>query len=189
MNHAPDAALLGHRYFFALKPDAETARRTAIFAETELGAQGLLAPDRLHVTLALTPDRTMEAADLVDALRRAGDAVRAAPFDLLLDRLSIGSRTAALRPAGKVPPLQALQAAIAQSMRKEGIAMRPDWHFSPHQTLRYRKSATTGTRAVTGFRWHVTDFVLVHSLIGLTRHETIGRWRLRAEPEPQGRLL
>lgn len=182
-------ALSDHRYFFALKPDAETANRTARFAEAQLGVQGLLAPGRLHVTLALTADRPTADDPLVAALKRAGDAVRAAPFDLVLDQLSIGSSTAALRPARKVPPLHALQAAIDQAMQHEGITMRPGWRFSPHETLRYRRSTSTGTQAVAGFRWQVTDFVLVHSLIGLTRHETIGRWPLRPAPDPQGRLL
>jgi len=31
----------------------------------------------------------------------------------------------------------------------------------------------------------VTEFVLVHSLYGLTRHEVLGRWPLRPQPDAQ----
>ena len=186
--NSPQPRLLGHRYFFALKPEPVMARRTAAFAQERLGPQGLLAADRLHVTLALTEDRARADDALVAALRRAGDAVRAAPFDLLLDRLSHGSATVALRPGRTSPPLQALQAGIAGAMAREGIAMRADWRFSPHETLCYRKGPSH-MEAIEGFVWHVRDFVLVHSLIGLTRHETIACWPLRAPVQAQGQLL
>jgi len=179
---------LAHRYFFALKPDEETARRTYAFAEEALGSHGLLPPAHHHVTLGLTEDFAQEPAALVERLRRAGASVAAAPFALLLDRLVGSHRTVALRPGHAVPLLQDLQRQIAAAMAAQGIAMRQGWSFSPHETLAYRKEEPF-SRRVTGFRWDVVDFVLVHSHVGLTRHETIGRWPLRPVEPAQFSLL
>lgn len=180
--------LLAHRWFFALKPDDITARRTHAFAEQQLGEHGLLAPDRHHVTLALTEDFDREPHGLVDALMRAGATVIAAPFALHLDRLSGSTRTVALRPTHVVRPLRDLQKGIAAAMAGQGIAMRPDWSFSPHETLCYRKGEPF-QQPIEGFHWAVTSFVLVHSFVGLSQHETIGCWPLHAPDDPQGRLF
>ncbi|BAK65011.1 putative 2'-5' RNA ligase [Sphingobium sp. SYK-6] len=192
MNLIPPAtgapSLTAHRFFFALRPDPVTARRTHAFAESECGQTGLLEPERLHVTLALTPDRTDAPAPLIEALRRAGDTVRAAPFDLSLDRLSAGRHTIALRPGRTVAPLVDLQARIVSAMAEHDVALRPDWAFSPHETLCYRKGEPF-SRPVTGFGWPVRDFVRIHSFVGLHRHDVVARWPLRS-PEPvQGSLF
>lgn len=179
---------LAHRWFFALKPDDITARRIHAFAERELGEGGLLPPERHHVTLALTTDFEHEPPELVAALMRAGDSVSAAPFDLLLDQLSGSARTVALRPSHAVPTLRTLQQRIVAGMAAQGVVLRPDWTFSPHQTLCYRKGPSF-QRPVEGFHWAVSAFALVHSLIGLSRHETLREWPLRPAEDPQGRLL
>jgi len=177
-----------HRFFFALKPDEITARRTHVFAETELGAKGLLGPERHHVTMGITDDLTAIPGAMVDALLRAGEAVQAEPFDLVLDRLTGGHGTVALRPSHVARPLRDLHKRIAEAMAAQGLAMREDWSFSPHETLTYRKG-TPFTRRVEGFQWKVTEFVLVHSHVGLHRHDLVGRWPLRPAEAAQGRLF
>jgi len=184
----PAPMLQAHRYFFALRPDRQTAHRIHAFAVATLGEKGLLPPERLHVTLALTPDFPVPQPALMAALVQAGDSVAAPPFTLRLDRLSIGARTAALRPAKAIPALRTLQAAIAHEMKRAGAAMRPDWQFHPHLTLRYRAD-TPSRRAVDDFGWAVEGFVLLESLVGLSRHVLRGRWPLRAVPDPQGALF
>lgn len=166
-----------HRFFFALKPDADMARRTRAFAEDRLGVKGLLRAEHLHVTLALTEDFADVPAALIAALHHAGDAVRSAPFDLRLDRLTGSRRSISLRPSATLPALFALQAAIADGMTRVQVTMRRDWSFTPHETLAHRKGAPFEQR-VEGFQWPVTDFVLVHSHVGLNRHDVIGRWLL-----------
>lgn len=182
------ARQLAHRYFFALLPDEVTGRRIHAFAERELGGKGLMRPERLHVTLALTADFDAPYPALAAALRRAGDAVAAAPVPLVLDRLSAGQRTAALRPAHDIPALRALQAEIARAMAREGVPMRRDWRFSPHVTLAYRDGEPVQRRSE-DFGWTARDFVLIESLVGLTRHCLLARWPLEPARDPQGRLF
>jgi 2'-5' RNA ligase len=108
----------------------------------------------------------------------------------MLDRLSGGSNTIALRPGHAIPALQALHRSIATAMAKEGLAMREGWRFSPHMTLCYRKGMAPMDRAIAGFRWHAHDFVLIHSFVGWHRHDILGRWPLGgAEEDAQPRLL
>lgn len=177
MAAVPARAPMAHRYFFALLPDEVTARRIHAFAENEFGAKGLVRTDRLHVTLAITADLDTSYPVLVAALRRAGDAVSAAPFDVAFGQLSGGRRTIALRPAHNVPPMRALQSAIAHAMAAQGVPMRADWAFNPHVTLAYRDGEPI-RRTVDGFAWSVREFVLIESLVGLTRHQLLGRWAL-----------
>src|SRR5690606_25023346 len=133
MTITPPTPTIAHRFFFALKPDEETARRTHAFAEQTLGAKGLLVPAHHHVTLALTEDFAEEPPALVARLRHGGGLVAAAPFTLRLDRLVGSTRTVALRPGHAVRPLRNLQKAIAAAMAAQGIAMRRDWTFNPHE--------------------------------------------------------
>jgi 2'-5' RNA ligase len=134
--------------------------------------------------LAITADFAVPQPVLVDAMLRAGASVRAGPFDLVLDRLSASPDSIALRPARVVPDLRALGTAIVRAMTGEGIALRPGWRFNPHMTLCYRKGRPFA-RAVQNAGWPVTEFVLVHSLVGATRHEIPGRWPLEPLPEAQ----
>lgn len=178
------ASLLAHRYFFAALPDAITARRTHVRTERRFGPEGILRADRLHVTLAITPDFATAQPGLEQSLLRAGDRVEAPPFDLAFDQLSLGHRSIALRPRRSIPPLRALQTRIVREMTAQGASLRPDWQFSPHMTLAYRTSLPA-TEPVQAIRWPVTEFVLVHSFVGLTRHVVLGRWALEEVHEEQ----
>ncbi|WP_336958286.1 2'-5' RNA ligase family protein [Sphingobium aquiterrae] len=174
---APALHRVLHRFFFALKPAPVEANRIHAFAERTATGARLVQRAHQHITLAITDDFQSLPTMLVDAMLRAGKMARAAPFTLTLNRLSLSNRSLALRPDGAVPPLATLQRTIAAAMAREGVPMRAGWRFSPHQTLAYRNGAPGG-RAIDGFGWHVEDFVLIHSHVGRTRHEELGRWRL-----------
>jgi RNA 2',3'-cyclic 3'-phosphodiesterase len=40
-----------------------------------------------------------------------------------------------------------------------------------------------------GFRWHVDELVLIHSLVGHTEHRVLGRWALGRNNDAQLPLL
>jgi 2'-5' RNA ligase len=169
--------LLAHRFFFALRPDEVTARRTRAFAEQQFGETGMLRPDHLHITLAITEDFDQPFGAVIERLLHVGASVAAPPFEVVLDRLSASSRSIALRPEHVLPPLRTLQSRIVEAMDRARVEMRAGWAFSPHQTLAYR-SGTPFSRPVELFRWPARDFVLIHSFVGQTRHEILGRWPL-----------
>lgn len=177
MRHDGRAAPL-YRLFFALKPTPVIARRTDHFVEGLAPGVPRVAMDRQHMTLGISADRVDYPYETIKALLRAATAVMADPFDLPLDRLSLGGRSAALRPSHRIAPLHALQAQIATTMQRAGVASWPDWTFSPHQTLFYR-DGPAGQSPVEGFCWRVEDFVLICSHVGRTRHDLLGRWPLR----------
>ncbi|KKW92364.1 MULTISPECIES: 2'-5' RNA ligase family protein [Sphingobium] len=175
MESRPSQSLF--RLFYALKPSLLIARQTDHFAETIAGDARRIAVEHQHVTLAISCDYDDYPYAVIKALLRAGTGIKAEPFDLRLDRLSIGNRSAALRPSHSVPLLNALQRQIATAMKGAGVLSRPGWSFSPHQTLFYRDGPPE-QRRVEGFSWHVDQFMLVCSHVGRTHHETLATWRL-----------
>lgn len=165
------------RFFFAIRPDSGTARAINAFAVREVPEGRRVTPEHQHVTLALTEDVATPAPDLAARLLDAGAQVKGEPFDLMLDRLSASPRTAALVPSLPPPPLLDLQRRIVVAMVDRGVPLRKGWRFSPHQTLCYRRGEAF-SRDVGGFVWSARELVLVRSLVGLGRHETVGCWPL-----------
>ncbi|MGE4410203.1 MAG: 2'-5' RNA ligase family protein [Sphingobium sp.] len=165
------------RFFFAIRPDAETAAAINAFVAREVPEGRRLPLAHQHVTLALTEDFADYPAGVVERLVLAGEEVKAASFEMRLTCLSASRHSVALCLERLEPSLIALQRAIAAAMTRQGVAMREGWRFNPHQTLCYRKGEAF-TRMVEGFTWHVREFVLVRSLVGLSRHELVGCWPL-----------
>lgn len=168
------------RLLFALKPTVVIARQTDHFAQMIAADAPRILPEHQHVTLAVTSDQVDYPYRAVKSLLRAGTRVMAEPFDLPLDRLSSTNRSVALRPSRSVPLLNALQHAIVAGMQAEGVAIRPDWTFSPHQTLFYRRGSPE-QRRIDGFTWRVEDFVLLCSHVGHAHHEILGTWPLKGD--------
>ncbi|MET0364355.1 MAG: 2'-5' RNA ligase family protein [Sphingobium sp.] len=166
-------------FFFALRPPRQEAHRIAAWLErtTQPGWDRMLT-DRLHVTLAITPTFMNCPEDIVARLLRAGNHVAAAPFRLELDSLSIGPQSVALRPSRTHTAAKALHQALARAMAREGVPLLPDYTFSPHVTLAYRQGPSASQQKVEPFGWDVEDFVLIRSLIGRTRHISLGTWPL-----------
>lgn len=176
------------RLFFALLPPRQVAASTAAWVEDMPGDWTRQRADRLHVTLAITGDFRQWPVGFVDGMLRAGEAAAAAPFEMVLDRLSIGNRSAALRPGHVNPGLKALHTAIAGAMAHAGVPLREGWRFSPHMTLGYGEGRPV-QQAVEARTWRAEEFVLIRSLVGRTQHRVLGRWPLRAEPARQYALF
>ena len=108
---------------------------------------------------------------------RAGEAVRATPFELTFDRY------ASFRSRGKAPlvllcgrgklELMALQRAV-------GVALghTKSVRFEPHCTLLYGQSSVPTTRLEEPITWRVRELALVHSLQGKGIYRYPGRWPL-----------
>lgn len=174
------------RLFFAVFPDAETADRIAELAASlraDLGLTGRpLRADRLHVTINHLDDFSGVPERVVAAASQAAAAVKAAPFEAAFDRAaSFQSRRDhkpfVLQGGAALAPLLAFQKALGLEMAKAGLGGYVEKAFTPHVTLLYDARVAPET-SVEPVRWTVRELVLVHSLLGQTRHVALGRWAL-----------
>jgi 2'-5' RNA ligase len=179
------------RLFFALFPDAATAARIGLLAQdlrVEHRLRGnALEVSRFHVTLHHLGDHAGLPTDLVVAARTAAERVSAQPFEVVFDHaVSFAGRS---RKPGKKPFVlrggEGL-AAVVDFQRRLGEAMKAtvagryaEARFTPHLTLLY-DDREVAQRPVDPVGWTVNEFVLVHSLIGQTKHIVLGRWPLQA---------
>lgn len=167
---------LCHRFFFCLRPSPALARRMGRLRDA-LGCEGaVVADDRLHVTLGISRDFPEPPLRIAEYLTAVGGLIEGEPFVLRLDRLSANERTVALRPSRRPLQLGLLQRRIDRWMERSGLR-REGWSFSPHVTLIYHRSQPFLRPAET-FEWTATELVLIHSIVGETRHVQLGRWPL-----------
>ena len=169
---APDAA-------------AQIARRVPDL-RAQHGLRGKpVAQDRLHITLNHLGDHAGLPRDMVALAREAAGTLATAPFEVEFDRVeSFENRSSnypfVLRGGDGLLSLLAFQRALANAMRLTGtrIGKWAESNFTPHVTMLYDGRLVVG-QPVEPIGWTVREFVLVHSLLGQTRHEVLGRWALR----------
>ncbi len=175
------------RLLFALFPDVDAAARIARLAWRLRGEQGLsgrpLAPERFHVTLLHLGDYVGLPQDIVAAAAKAASSVAATPFDVAFDRAASfrggpGNRPLVLRGADAAGALAAFHQALGATMSKAGLGRHVKRDYAPHVTLLYDERGID-EQAVETVGWAVHEFVLVHSLLGRTRHVPLARWPLR----------
>ncbi len=166
-----------HRLFFALRPPRPQAGRLAQLGYA-LPAAGTRVPiDRLHLTVSLTDDYDLFPAALARAMVEAGGAVRAEAFPVLLDQLSGSRRSIVARPRRMPDALRRFGHALDGALAERGVARRRGARFSPHVTLLYRAGYPFAA-PVDPIGWQAEEFVLIHSIVGATRHIELGRWPL-----------
>lgn len=174
----PPGSLVKHRYFVALRPPAEAVRAMAGI-QREIAVSDRVSPDRLHMTLFITDDFETEPRALGPAMAAALDRVRADAFDVALSR--IGHRGGSL-VTSRAPALRRFQSAVPGALTQAGIVPRAGWAFNPHVTLGYDALPAFAGRPIDPIAWRARDFVLIHSLLRLTMHRTLGTWALIEQP-------
>jgi 2'-5' RNA ligase len=175
------------RLFFALQPDAATARRIAQLGQQlqrklHLEHSPLLRTERFHITLHHIGDFVGVPPDIERKARQAADALTGwPPFDLQLDRAGSfpgrpGNRPFVLKGAeDEVAELIAFQDALGQALLRQGL--RGDSGFTPHVTLLYDRLELPD-HFVEPVGWRASQFVLIHSLLGKTQYVQLGAWAL-----------
>lgn len=170
-----------HRAFFALQPSPDAG--AAIHRQSLLcGAGRRVLPEHLHLTLAITEDYAALPQAIIDRMARIAGELRFVPFALTLDRLTGSERSLALCPSKRPSELMLLQLQLQRTLAFSGIR-RPNWRFSPHVTLLYRNGAPF-SRPIAPIPWPVGELVLVHSHVGLRRHDIAGRWPILPRGSP-----
>lgn len=178
---APDRAVQTHRLFFALWPTEalRTALAGRVAALAPPGSGRVQRPDQLHLTLEFLG--AVPAARLPD-VREAATAVRAEPFELVLDALEYWRRPRVLcLVARELPPALA---ALVQSLRSE-LASRgfePECRpFRAHLTLARKVGQPPGLAPTDPVHWPATDFALVESVTERAGsiYRPLGTWSLQ----------
>jgi 2'-5' RNA ligase len=175
------------RLFFALFPGADVAGRIAGLAREQCARHGLrgkpLLVDRFHVTLFHLGDWAGLPPAIVDAAGRAAAQLRADPFDVRFDEVAsfVGrqdKKPFVLKSRDGNAVLHDFHARFARLLGAAGLAQAAKERFEPHVTLAYDSRAVPA-ETVDPISWRAGEVVLVHSLLGRTRHIALGRWPLR----------
>jgi RNA 2',3'-cyclic 3'-phosphodiesterase len=181
------------RLFFALFPsDAAIPQiiKTSQRLRDEHGLTGKsLSNDRLHVTLHHVGDYAGGLpSGLVETVQDVATNIKMPAFDVTFDRAMSFAGSPKNKPfvvrgnegrAGGLADLMAFQKAFYLAMCRAGLqGPRANAKFAPHVTLVYDPVGVP-EQAVEPIRWSVHDFVLVHSLLGQTKHVHLGRWPLQ----------
>jgi 2'-5' RNA ligase len=173
-----------HRIFFAALPDGGTAAKIHERAEafkTEHGfAANLILPEHLHVTLFHLGDWAALPDEIVTLARGAASQVNVPPFDVSFQRAQSFRNRTGIFPfvlTGDEKQWHALHAALGNALKDGGLGGATRGDFEPHVTLTYDKMRLKPV-AIAPVSWTVRDFVLIHSELGKTTHNHLGRWPL-----------
>jgi RNA 2',3'-cyclic 3'-phosphodiesterase len=178
------------RLFFALFPSDEAIPQIVKTSQNLRDEHGLtgksLSNDRLHVTLHHVGDYAGGLPDgLVEAAQNVASTIAMPAFDVTFDRAMSFAGRPRNRPFvmrgnerhdGGLAALMAFQKTMYLAMCRAGLqGPRANAKFAPHVTLMYDDQGIP-EQAVEPVKWTAHDFVLVHSLLGQTRHIHLGRW-------------
>jgi 2'-5' RNA ligase len=173
--------------FLAVLPAVHAQSRIRGAAEelrVQHGLQGrLIAADRYHVSLLSFGEYHGLPPNLMPDVMAAAAAIDVPPFDVVLDRaMSFNGgkrRTLVLCGSDDIAKLVMLQRTIVAGMQKLR-ATRIKSQFVPHVTLLYDERSIE-EQPIERIGWTVTEFVLIHSLLGRGQYNILGRWPLRGD--------
>jgi 2'-5' RNA ligase len=167
-----------HPLFLMAKPPQDVLDRIIALPRTSR----LRPYDLLHMTLqrvfVLDWAPAHRADEMRDRYRQACDAIRAFSVEVTLNRI-VESRSAVTMHGASD-----FHRAIRAGLCRDGMPML-DYRFDPHLTLSYKPDGR-GHEFIEPIHWTITDFLLIESVVGETRHVELGRWPLRSR---QGELF
>jgi RNA 2',3'-cyclic 3'-phosphodiesterase len=178
--------------FFALQPDGELSARIAALSQ-ELKARYKLAarpiaPERLHLSLFHVGTWLGLRQDVVREARNVAASLREPTFRVAFDKVVSFAGKPGNRPlvltadetddsASGTVAVKAFYRTMTDAMLRAGINKGVNGKFTPHVTLMY-----DGHKIVEPIddeiAWTVREFVLIHSFVGLSKYEILGRWPL-----------
>ncbi len=170
-----------YRLFFALWPEAEVAThidKSAHQALTSVTGRNIPA-HQLHITLAFIG--SVEAARM-HCMQQAAAGLRAASFELSLDRLGYWSRPQIvwLAPTAYPPAMLQLQADLVRALTEECAYQPESRPFTPHLSLMRKVRRGPEPTSVAPIRWPVRRFSLIRSQTrpAGVEYEVLNHWPL-----------
>lgn len=111
-------------------------------------------------------------------------AAMISPFPISFERvISFTGRSDGMCPlvlceSGDNPALQELFRLLGSTLKQHSLVRCAPSCFMPHITLLYDRTPVP-EYGIPPIRWQVGEFALVHSYVGESRHESLGKWKLR----------
>ena len=174
-----------------LQPGA-SAREAIVRLQNELGARhGLrgyrIKPHNLHISLHGLDADTLSPSTLQAACNAAA-AIKFEPFELTFDRAGSFATKSERKPfvlfsTINLAPLRIFHRALRVALKEHGVGQFTHSTFTPHLTL-FWDPRLIEPHAIPPISWSATEFVLVHSIVGRSHHEVIGRWPLQTKVDP-----
>lgn len=175
------------KIFFAVKPPpatASTIARLTRYLRDKHRLSGMpIRPDCLHASLLLAGYHGQMPPGMLTALSEAASTVRMAPFRVSFDWVQSfrhpHRRPLVLRGDDGTDGLIWLHDRLASAILDvNGAPPSARSDITPHVTLLYDEKGIR-EEPVEDISWTVSEFVLVRSLYGQSRHVMLGRWKLR----------
>lgn len=173
------------RLLFALYPDPEAAQgiaRQGAALRAALGLRGAARPTEvLHITLRHVGDLIGPPREMVERLLEALAGFEFEGFDVRLDSAMrfVGAGAFVLLASEEANrDLIDFRRVLCGRLDAAGAGWRVGGGaFTPHVTLSY-EDREVPSRPIDPIVWRVREFVLVHSLLGQTRHTALARFPL-----------
>lgn len=169
--------LVLHRLFFALKPSAEAIAEIARVRDGVGVAKSHVSDERLHMTLFALDLPMTPPPGLIAAMAGAAEGLRGVPLRIVLHEVVSNGVVTCLKPGDHMPVLKGFQQKLALAMAGAGVWPNRGFRFDPHVTLAYGQEESF-RRPIWPVSWRAAEFMLVHSLVGLTEHVPLGTWAL-----------
>jgi 2'-5' RNA ligase len=179
----------GINYFFALLPDpqarAEIVGLEERFRKSHRVSGTSMGADQLHLSISPMgkPERLRQS--LENALIAAADEVRVDAFDVTLDSAmrfsAVDNRFPFVLCADTATGESTLilRKAIAAAQSRAGLHVSGVSSFLPHVVLLQGHAVDAIQESVPPIQWAATEFVLIRSFFGQSRHELVGKWQLK----------
>lgn len=169
--------------FFAVMVDQTVMASIEELARSIRGRATPIPSERLHVTLQYLGAFDSLPVDLVERTKAAAATIASPPADITLDQIET---FASRRPKHPIvlsgepsDSLSALEIQLANALAVAGIKIKRHPHFTPHITLFYDTQRIPKS-AIEPLTWQASQFALIHSHLGQSRHETLMTWPLNS---------
>ena len=177
--------------FFAILPSEEARVHVLQIREQFVAERSLhgapLKPERFHISvfgIGIFRDLRRQHIEMA---KQAADRVSLPPFEMKLDSIASFGRARRdgrlhQRPLvlfGAADGLSELRRSLAGGLRPTGLEASSG--FVPHITLLYGPTVIPSVQ-IDPVCFAVSEFVLIHSEVGLTRHHIVGQWQLGGRP-------
>lgn len=171
-----------YRRFIAIRPEPRDAKRVGRVRDTLL-LRSRVDDDRLHITLGIVEESDDPTDWIVAPIKAALRDQELFSCAISLSKLVAEDGIAKLLPAGVLPELKALQAALFGRLSRHDIAFRRPENFRPHMTLGYDPRYAVA-QTIAPIIWRAAEIVLIESWQRRHVHRTLARWPLL--PPSQG---